>query len=127
VRAGQQDVAGGALDLAAGVVTFEMPDLVLRLREKEVQATLWRVRTPTAIVALKLRLREDLRRPLAAEAKKAGRSLNREIVHRLEQSFSQEALTSAVRSAVRAELITTFGQVPAGSGRPGRPIPEDKK
>ena len=48
-------------------------------------------RSRTAIVALKLRLREDLRRQLASEAKKHGHSLNREILRRLERSFELEA------------------------------------
>ena len=46
-------------------------------------------RTKTATVQLKLRLREDLRRRIEQEAKKAGHSLNQEMVQRLKQSFRQ--------------------------------------
>jgi hypothetical protein len=44
-------------------------------------------REKTAVVGLTLRLREDLRRRLAKEAEKADRSLNQEVIDRLEESF----------------------------------------
>jgi len=47
-------------------------------------------RKPTEIIALSLRVREELRRRLEGEAKKQRRSLNAEIVHRLEQSLQKE-------------------------------------
>ena len=45
-------------------------------------------RDPNEGVALKLRCQERLRAKLDAAAKQAGRSLNSEIVHRLEESFA---------------------------------------
>jgi Arc-like DNA binding domain len=48
-------------------------------------------RKPTDIVQLTLRLREDLRRKLERAADKAERSLNIEIIERLEASFAAEA------------------------------------
>ena len=47
-------------------------------------------REPTAIVQLKVRLREPLRAMLEAEAKKWGVSLNQIIVTRLEDSFETD-------------------------------------
>ena len=44
-------------------------------------------RTKTAIIQLKVRMREDLRKRLEQEAKKAAHSLNQEVVRRLEESF----------------------------------------
>jgi predicted HicB family RNase H-like nuclease len=78
-------------------------------------------RRKTEIVQVNLRLREELRQRLAKEAEKSGYSFNQELVRRLEQSFSQEEITQAVRNAVREEIITSFGQ------RRVRPSPESKK
>jgi hypothetical protein len=50
-------------------------------------------RKPTAIVGLKVRLREPLRKKLEVAAKKRGVSLNAELVSRLEESFLSETLT----------------------------------
>jgi hypothetical protein len=47
-------------------------------------------RTDTTIVAVKLRIREGLRKMLLQEAEKAGRSLNQELERRLERSFEFE-------------------------------------
>jgi hypothetical protein len=49
-----------------------------------------RHRNPTDIVPLQLRLPELLRKRLAAEAEKAQRSLNSEILYRLGHSLSPE-------------------------------------
>jgi hypothetical protein len=59
---------------------------------------------PTDTVQLKLRFPEALRRQIERAAAKQERSMNAEIVHRLEQSFSKEemvdfAATMAVQSA----------------------------
>ena len=43
------------------------------------------------LVQVNLRIREDLRRRLAGEAKKSGRSFNQELVWRLENSLEAEA------------------------------------
>jgi hypothetical protein len=49
-------------------------------------------RKQTAIVGLKVRLREPLRKKLETAAKKKGVSLNAELVARLEESFLGEGL-----------------------------------
>jgi hypothetical protein len=59
-------------------------------------------RKRTDIVALKLRLREALRKRLEVAAKGQERSLNSEIVARLEQSFDREGLTRIRDQADRA-------------------------
>ena len=46
-----------------------------------------------------LRLREDLRRQIEAYAKKEERSLNEEMVHRLEESFRREAADKMLSTA----------------------------
>jgi hypothetical protein len=69
-------------------------------------------RPKTAIVALKLRLRESLRRALAAEAKKAGHSLNQEMVRRLERSFTleEELAEAKARLSERESAATLLKQ-----------------
>jgi hypothetical protein len=70
-------------------------------------------RKPTAIVQLKVRLREDLRRRLEREAERREDSLNNEIVRRLESSFKRDAdqgLASEVR-ALRAENATLWNEL----------------
>jgi hypothetical protein len=52
------------------------------------------IRKPTDSAQLKLRLREELRKRLEREAKKADHSLNTEMVRRLEQSFEHADLKS---------------------------------
>jgi Arc-like DNA binding domain len=52
------------------------------------------LRKPTDIVQPNLRIREALRRRLEREAKAARRSLNQELICRLEASFEQEAMRS---------------------------------
>jgi hypothetical protein len=47
-------------------------------------------RKPTAYVTYKIRLREALRRPIEAAAKKGGHSINRELINRIEDSFGQQ-------------------------------------
>jgi hypothetical protein len=48
-------------------------------------------RPQTAIVGLKVRMREPLRKLLEVAAKKRGVSLNAELVHRVNQSFVSES------------------------------------
>ena len=47
-------------------------------------------RPKTALAGMKIRLREPLRARLKSTAKRNGTSLNRELVARLEQSFSKD-------------------------------------
>ncbi len=49
-----------------------------------------RKRKPTDTVALQVRMPEALRQQLAAEAEKANRSLNSEVLWRLGQTFGEE-------------------------------------
>ncbi len=59
-------------------------------------------RPPTATVNLKLRLEERLRRQLEREARKADRSMNAEIIDRLEKSFVEPALLERIDAAVKS-------------------------
>jgi hypothetical protein len=61
-------------------------------------------RKNTEIVTLSLRIREELRKRVEREAKRADRSMNAEIIHRLEQSFEHEDIIKAVREAVDSNL-----------------------
>ena len=60
------------------------------------------VRKPTAIVGLKVRLREPLRKKLEVAAKKKGVSLNAELVARLEESFLGEGLLDRMEKTLAA-------------------------
>jgi hypothetical protein len=59
-------------------------------------------RPPNAIVNLKLRLEERLRRQLERDARKADRSMNAEIIDRLEKSFVEPALVERIHAAVKS-------------------------
>jgi hypothetical protein len=67
------------------------------------------VRKPTDIVHLKLRFPEALRRRLEHEAASNGRSMNAEIIHRVEETFRQADLRRETRHAAKlaAQLATT--------------------
>ena len=74
-------------------------------------------RKKTDWVQFKVRFREDLRRRLEAAAKAQERSLNGEIVARLEQSFGRGSLSyqineleDLIRATVREELKTGDAQ-----------------
>jgi Arc-like DNA binding domain len=80
-------------------------------------------RKPTDTAHLNLRYPEGLRRRLERAGKSKGRSLNSEIVHRLEQSFRredfqerQDAITEAMMEIIRviAELAKHIPPVPKG-------------
>ncbi|MGI8852330.1 MAG: Arc family DNA-binding protein [Methyloceanibacter sp.] len=59
-------------------------------------------RKQTAIVGLKVRLREPLRKKLEVAAKKKGVSLNAELVARLEESFLGEGLLDRMEKILAA-------------------------
>ena len=59
-------------------------------------------RKPTAIVGLKVRLREPLRKKLEVAAKKKGVSLNAELVARLEELFLGEGLLDRMEKILAA-------------------------
>ena len=54
--------------------------------------------------AANLRLPEDLHRQITETAKRSQRSLNGEIVHRLQRSFEQQQEVKAVSSLIRKAL-----------------------
>jgi carbonic anhydrase len=72
-------------------------------------------RKSTDVVQLKLRFQEQLRRALEREARKAGHSLNREIVRRLIHSFQQqsqhEVVTAAIKQAAQETVRETLQQL----------------
>jgi len=90
-----------------------------------------------ATVNLKLRLEERLRRQLEREARNADRSMNAEIIDRLEKSFVEPALVKRIDGAVKsgndevarrlAELQSTLDRLsstlctPAASNMPQVP------
>lgn len=57
-------------------------------------------RKPKDIVSLNLRLPERLRKHLATEARKANRSLNQELVNRLERTFIDQGVNALIQTAV---------------------------
>jgi hypothetical protein len=61
-------------------------------------------RKPTDTVYLQLRISEGLRRRLEREAAKHKRSMNTEIIHRLDASFEQPMLTELMENAVMSAL-----------------------
>jgi hypothetical protein len=71
-------------------------------------------RLPTAIVNLKLRLEERLRHQLERAARKADRSMNSEIIDRLEKSFVEPALVERIDEAVKSgndEVARRLGEL----------------
>jgi plasmid stability protein len=76
-------------------------------------------RKPSETVQLKLRFPERLRQRIESAAARDERSMNAEIVHRLEQSFQKEDLQSnqallaeaAATTAVEKLLIVTGGKI----------------
>jgi hypothetical protein len=77
-------------------------------------------RKPTDTVPLMLRLPENLRRRIEHSAKKQQRSLNAEIIHRLEESFTrqdQAALIEKTATAVVEEFrVVGFGPAAKDEG-----------
>jgi hypothetical protein len=57
-------------------------------------------RKNTEIVTLSLRIREELRKRVEREAKRADRSMNAEIAHRLEQSFEHQDIITAIKETI---------------------------
>ena len=80
-------------------------------------------RKQSAIVGLRVRMREPLRKKLEVAAKKRGVSLNAELVHRLEESFLSEGVLERIdrrdaetRSALREAAVNIFREA---SGKVG--------
>lgn len=59
-----------------------------------------KARKPTDTVGLKLRFLESLRRRFEREARRNNRSMNAEIIHRLERSFAVPEFADAVVAAL---------------------------
>ena len=60
-------------------------------------------RKPTDTAQMNLRLPETLRKKIEVEAKKNGWSLNRELVRRLERSFTNQEVEAVIQST--AEMV----------------------
>ena len=60
---------------------------------------------PTDLRPVMTRIPEGLRRRLAKEAARSDRSMNAEIIHRLEQSFSAPDIARAVAEALPTRII----------------------
>jgi hypothetical protein len=68
-------------------------------------------RKPTDEVQLKLRFKEKLRQRLSRAAAQSGRSMNAEIIHRLEVSFTEADLRSSLKidlERIRADMLQGF-------------------
>jgi hypothetical protein len=61
-------------------------------------------RKPTDTIYLQIRIAEGLRRALDREATKYKRSMNTEIIRRLDASFEQPMLTKLMKDAVKSAL-----------------------
>src|SRR6516165_5933218 len=59
-------------------------------------------RKPTDTAQMNLRLPETLRKKIEVEAKKNGWSLNRELVRRLEQSFTHQGFEDLIQSTIQS-------------------------
>lgn len=113
-----------------------------------------RARGKVEVIQVNLRLRQDLRRRLMQGAKKAKRSLNAEIVERLERSFQREHADELLKSAqeqylgvhklydivagplnlpklpigsIGSGLIGPVGALTGPAGKIRKPKPEDEK
>lgn len=64
-------------------------------------------RKPTDMAQMNLRLPEKLRKMIEVEAKKNDWSLNRELVRRLEQSFSKQLTNDIINSAALSTGLET--------------------
>nr|WP_228270115.1 Arc family DNA-binding protein [Acinetobacter baumannii] len=60
------------------------------------------------VVTLKVRVSPEFREQLVTTAKENSRSMNAEIVHRLEKSFEHQSLENVETIALIGELITRF-------------------
>lgn len=58
-----------------------------------------------------LRMPPELKEKIADQAKESGRSMNAEIIHRLEESLSKPGGDDRIRQLVRAELTEAIKEV----------------
>jgi hypothetical protein len=76
-------------------------------------------RKPTDTVQLKLRFPEKLRVRIEAAAKKNSRSMNSEILRRLEQSFYAEDLNAVIQASAQATATAVMSSWHTTSGDHG--------
>jgi flagellar motor switch protein FliG len=69
------------------------------------------VRKPADLVPLMLRLPEDLRRRIEREATRNQRSLNAEVVRRLEDSFRSEDSAQLIDKTAKATAAATAADI----------------
>ena len=76
------------------------------------------VRKPTELRPLMIRIPESLRRKLEREAARQDRSMNAEIIHRLDESFSLPGLAQATANATTVlEKLTLASSAAIGGAR----------
>ena len=71
-------------------------------------------RKPADLVPLMLRLSEDLRHRIEREANRNQRSLNAEVVRRLEQSFRNDESAQLVANTVKATAADIYAKLESG-------------
>jgi hypothetical protein len=83
-------------------------------------------RKPTEQVHLKLRFTERLRKRIEQAAAQNNRSMNEEIIRRLEESFTggdlTKTLVKAVEDKIQATITSASAGYTSGSGYPPRPV-----
>jgi Arc-like DNA binding domain len=79
-------------------------------------------RKPTDQVHLKLRFTERLRKRIEQAAAHNDRSMNEEIIRRLEQSFTGDDLVKTVKETIQASITPPSAGYTASAGYPPDPI-----
>jgi hypothetical protein len=79
-------------------------------------------RKPTDQVHLKLRFNEKLRKRIERVAAHNRRSMNDEIIHRLEESFMRDDLVRTVEQTIQATLTPPSAGYTPSSGYPPKPL-----
>jgi hypothetical protein len=82
-------------------------------------------RKPTDEVQLKLRFEERLRRRLERAAESNNRSMNAEIIHRLEESFQRVDTAKLIQETATATAVRVH-EMHFGPGEPSTPTDTDE-
>jgi plasmid stability protein len=77
-------------------------------------------RKPTELRPIMTRLPEDLRQRLEREAEDVGRSMNAEIIHRLEQSFEKSDRQKMIEETATATATYVVSQLTAKDPKSGK-------